>query len=117
MTNEFALELKVARRKAGLTQRDCAHLLGIDHSTISNMEHGKAVPSLRDMLGLSLIYGKSFESLFRDLMHEVAEALKERLTTLPEAPNHWLGRHNRVNTLNKLARYLQELEAPDHGAA
>ena len=103
MTTEFALDLKVARRKAGLSQQDCAHLLDVHPSKISLMEHGKAMPSVRDICTLSLVYGKSFESLFAAIMADAYAALNERLASMPECPSQWLGKFNRQNTLNSLA--------------
>ena len=109
MITEFALDLKVARRKAGLSQQDCAHLLEVHPSKISLIEHGKAMPSVRDICTLSLIYGKSFESLFSVIMAEVTDALRDRMTTLPECPRQWLPKFNRQNTLNNLAARLHTL--------
>jgi transcriptional regulator with XRE-family HTH domain len=103
MTTEFALDLKVARRKSGLSQQDCAHLLEVHPSKISLMEHGKAMPSVRDICTLSLVYGKSFESLFAAIMADAYASLSERLASMPECPKQWLPKFNRQNTLNSLA--------------
>ncbi len=116
MPTEFALDLKVARRKAGLTQADCAHLLDAHKSKISLMEHGKAMPSVRDICTLSLIYGRSFESLFGAIMQEARQALRERLATMPSGPSRFIGTFNRRRTLEKLAERLAA-QSNDHGAA
>ena len=115
MSKEFALDLKVARRKSGLSQEDCAHLLGVHPTKISVLEHGRAMPSVREICTLSLIYGKSFESLFGPVMTEAEGQLRERLPTLPDCPKKWLGRFNRQGTLNRLSERLAARHEADHG--
>lgn len=117
MTNEFALDLKVARRKSGLTQIDCAHLLGAHPSKISLLESGKSLPSVRDICLLILIYGKSFESLFGGIFVDARHDLRERLKTMPSAPKRWLGRFNRHSTITSLAQRLDALIDEDYGRA
>lgn len=117
MGKAFALDLKVARRKSGLSQVDCAHLLGVHPTKISVLEHGKAMPSVPEICMLSLIYGKSFESLFGPVMAEAEARLRERLPTLPACPKKWLGRFNRQGTLNRLSERLAARSEPDHGDA
>jgi len=106
MYQEFALDLKVARRKSGLTQVDCAHLLGVHETLVSQMENGRRMPTVKEICSISLIYGRSFESLFSGVFREVSSDLKERLITVPEAPKNWLGALNRQSTFNRMARNL-----------
>ena len=117
MPKTFAFDLKVARRKSGLTQQDCAHLLNTQKSRISLLEQGKALPSVLDICTLSLLYGKSFESLFGSMLEDAHRALQERLATLPVPSNRWLGRFIRQNTLNRLAARLDEFGTSRHGPA
>ncbi len=116
MTHTFALDLKVARRKSGLTQQDCAHLLDVHKAKISLLEQGKALPSVLEICTLSLLYGKSFESLFGSMMEDAQRNLKDRLATLPEVSKRWLGRFIRNNTLNRLAARLDN-DPTEHGSA
>jgi transcriptional regulator with XRE-family HTH domain len=46
MSTDFALDLRVARRQAGFTQEDVARLLGVTQSQISDLEHGRVLPTL-----------------------------------------------------------------------
>lgn len=115
MTYSFALDLKVARKKSGLTQQDCAHLLGVHKSKISLFEQGKALPSVTEICALSILYGRSFESLFGAVMEEAQSSLKDRLSTLPVISNRWLGRFIRQNTLNRLAARLDNIEPREGG--
>ena len=107
MINEFTLDLKVARKRSGLTQIDCAHLLNIHPSLVSQTENGKRLPTVREICTLSLIYGRSFESLFAGIFADARDDIQERLASIPDAPKHWLGRHNRQHTLDRLADLLQ----------
>lgn len=106
MIEDFALDLKVARRKSGLTQSDCAHLLGRSASKVSALERGTRMPSLKEMCALSLIYRKSFESLFGGLMRDVRQELSDNLKTLPCPPQNSIAAFNRKNTLAALADHL-----------
>ena len=117
MLKEFAFDLKVARRKSGLSQSDCAHLLDVERSKISRLERGDSPPSVRDICTLSLIYGKSFESLFGTIFDEVRDGLRERLANIPSQAGNRISQFNRTNTLNLLAARLETIADHDHGAA
>ncbi len=108
MTKEFALDLKVARQNSGLTQEDCAHLLGVCDATLAKMEGGTRTPTVREICTLSLIYGRSFESLFSGIFNEVREDLFQRLMKMPAASGTLRLRSNRQYTLGKLATRLSE---------
>lgn len=117
MSHSFALDLKVARRKSGLTQQDCAHLLDVHKTKISLLEQGKVLPSVLEICTLSLLYGRSFESLFGSMLEEAQCSLKDRLATLPVSSNRWLGRFIRQNTLNRLAARLDDYRPSEYGAS
>jgi len=116
MNHAFALDLKVARHKSGLAQRDCAHLLDVNRNRISSLELGKTMPTVPEICALSLVYGKSFESLFEPVMRDMRNELGIRLETLPPMPNGWRGHFNRNNTLNRIAAHLEAIDAHDRGA-
>ena len=115
MTTQFALDLRLARRKAGYTQRDIAHLLGAQQSAVSDLERGRNLPKLDEIIALSLIYGRSFESLFSELVKEAQSALIKRLTSLPDNIRQYAGTQNREHSLKRLRSSL-EAEDPDHGS-
>ncbi|WP_227287896.1 helix-turn-helix transcriptional regulator [Boseongicola sp. H5] len=106
MTTEFALDLRLARRKAGYTQGDMAHLLASHQSAVSDLELGKIRPSLEQIIELSLIYGRSFESLFGELMAERRKLLKKRLSCLPDLGKQTAHTFNRPASLERLKRRL-----------
>lgn len=116
MTTEFALDLRLARRKAGFTQRDAAHLLGVHQSTISDLERGRLLPTVGQIVTLSLIYGRSFESLFAEAMRDARQELRERLAFVPDSVRAYVGTFNRAGSLERLRQRLV-VEDPDNGGA
>jgi transcriptional regulator with XRE-family HTH domain len=114
MSTEFALDLRLARRKAGYTQRDCAHLLAISPSVLSQLESGRRLPDLLQMCTLSVIYGRSFESLFANLLAEARTQLRVRILAMPNNIRVFAGTRNRATSIERLARRLAE-ETNDHG--
>ena len=117
LSNTFALDLRVARKKSGLTQADLAYMLGASRGKVSHLERGETLPTVRDICTLSMVYGRSFESLFAPVFEEITKKINGRLSSLPDAPKGWLGRYNRRNTLSKLAARINERGAQDHGSA
>ena len=117
MLKQFALDLKVARRKSGLSQSDCAHLLEVDRTKISRLERGDCAPTMRDFCTLSLVHGKSFQSLFDRIFKEVRDALQERLASIPAQPGKRISQFNRTNTLNRLGARLEEFNTRNHGSS
>ena len=99
MSTQFAHDLRTARRKAGLTQDDLAHLLDTHQSTVSDLEHGKQRPGLYEIIELSLIYGRSFESFFEAVMTERRKLLKRRLKSLPDPSKETAHTFNRTGSL------------------
>ena len=112
MFEEFILDLKVARKKSGLTQDDCGHLIGGTSHKISKLERGERPPTIREICALSLVYGRSFESLFGEMFAQVRKDLSQNLETLPEPEKRRPGGFNRSKTLEGLAERLLEESHP-----
>lgn len=106
MSTQFALDLRLARRKAGYTQGDVAHLLSSHQSLVSELEKGQRRPSLEQIIELSLIYGRSFESFFGTLLDERQQALQKRLKRLPEKKKQTANTFNRASSLKLIAPVL-----------
>ena len=115
MSSDFALDLRVARRQAGFTQDDVARLLGVTQSQISDLEHGRVLPTLQQICSLSLIFGRSFESLFSELMQSARRAISGRLPSISAAVRSYVGTFNREASLKRMERRLQA-ESPGYGA-
>lgn len=114
MIQEFALDLRAARRNSGLRQVDCAHLMGISKTKLSNLERGLQHPSVHDICALSMIYGRSFESLFCGIFQEVRHELSTGLDTLPPLAAQYKQEHNRAKALESLHARLEEPFPQDH---
>lgn len=110
MTSQFAFDLRLARRKAGLTQSDCAHLLGVHQTRLSELERGRKEPTLRELCHLSIILNRRFEGLYAGLLEEARDMLRVRLMTLPRHARIYVPTFNRAHTLKRLQR---DVEAND----
>lgn len=115
MSTQFALDLRLARKKAGLTQRDAAHLLALDAARFSQLERGKRLPTLVEICTLSLIFGRSFESLFSTILESARTKLRDRLTWMPKNTRRSIATANRDVSLKGLDRRLAA-ELKDHDA-
>lgn len=116
MSTEFALDLRLARRKSGLTLRDTAHLLNVHPTTLSALEHGKRVPSVEQICQLACIYGRSFQSLFNEVTEAAKDKLRAQLPNLPEPGKRWLGKFQREKSLTRLSSRLSNSDE-GHGGA
>ena len=117
MHKEYTLDLKVARRNAGFTQADIAHLLGVDESLISQTETGKRTPTITELCKLSLIYGRNFESLFLGIMRDARNDLFAKIVSIPDAPLNARGSFNREKTLEAMMQRLELLDREEYEAA
>lgn len=111
MQNQFALDLCAARRKAGFTQRDVAHLLDASQTTVSNLESGERCPSFEQVVTLSLIYGRSFESHYAEVMKVACGSLQVRIFSLPKPVRTSAGTFNRSSSIERLAQRLADHQA------
>lgn len=116
MTTQFAFDLRLARRRAGLTQADCAHLMGIQQSRISELESGEKSPSAHELCVLSIILDRRFEGYISDELSQLTNALGPRLTSLPRLKRISASTFNRHRTLERL-RHLMRDKHDAHGGA
>ena len=84
---------------------------------ISRLEAGKVTPTLLEFCKLSVIYGRSFETLFFETMTQAKKEVCHLLPSLPESSTRSLSRFNRNNTLNRLASQLEGLSSNHHDKA
>lgn len=114
MSTNTTTTLKVTRRKAGLTQADLAHLMGLDSNRVSRIERGERLPSLPEAAALSVIYGRVLNELCADEITVAASDIAVRLQTLPTPKTHWISTFNRRHTLTALADRLADLDIDDY---
>jgi transcriptional regulator with XRE-family HTH domain len=113
MSKQFSHDLRLARRKAGLTQSDLAHLLGTSTKEVSALEMGRKLPSMPQLCELSLIYGRSFEPLFSELMSRGKIKIGQQLPSLPQSVRLHAGTFNRASSLIRLERRINQSDE-DH---
>ena len=109
MIHDFVLDLREARRKSGLTQSECAQLAGISGSILSKIENGTRMPSLVEICALSIIYGKSFESLFGAIFDEIRAEIVVNLEQLEKVAKDGPDALSYKATLSRLRDYLYDL--------
>lgn len=115
MYTQLALDLRLARRKAGLLQRDCAMLLGISPQKLCRIERGSDQPNLTQIIALSVIYGRSFEGYFADLLQTAKARINERLPELPREVQLSTNTAHRRFTLDRLRREVSVQNDEDDG--
>ena len=111
METNYALDLKVARRRSGLSQQDVSHLLGISRVRVSKLECGIAKPTPDELTTFSLIYSRSFLTLSGAVMPVLLRTLRDRLNTFPNRTNYAGGKSAKAATLNTLS---ERLAAPSY---
>ena len=111
METNYALDLKVARRRSGLSQKDVSHLLGISRVRVSKLECGIAKPTPDELTTFSLIYSRSFLTLSGAVMPVLLRTLRDRLNTFPNRANYAGGTSQKSATLNTLSK---RLSVPSH---
>ena len=111
MGTKLALDLKVARRRSGLTQHDVAHLLNVDRTLLSKFERGHRMPSAEQVALLSLIYGRPVPDLYGASRQEWQAVLAERIKTLAMDD----GPSTRTEALHTLRAKLTASQAPYGG--
>lgn len=106
MRTQFSADLRLARRKAGYTQADVAALLCDHQSVVSELENGSQRPNLEQIITLSLIYGRSFEAFFAEVMEDCTRRLRRRAKHLPNNVRDTAHTFNRQASLKALHERL-----------
>jgi len=70
------------------------------------LENGKWLPTIEQICLFSLIFGRSFESLFAELLEEGRARLRLNLPSLPASTDGLAMTSNREASLQKLERGL-----------
>ncbi|HTJ29687.1 MAG TPA: helix-turn-helix transcriptional regulator [Acidobacteriaceae bacterium] len=50
-------EMKLARRRAGLSQREMAERMGTKHSVIARLEQGRSLPTIKTLRRIAQVTG------------------------------------------------------------
>ncbi len=114
MTTQFAQDLRLARKIAGLTQHDCATLMNSRRKQIRYLETGTKVPSLDDLFMLSVIYNRTFEDHFAERMRAARATVRAGLPQLPVSAGPKMLARQRQFTLDRIEADLLREPNP-HG--
>jgi transcriptional regulator with XRE-family HTH domain len=72
-------ELRAYRKQAGYSQKEMTRLLGFEsESRLSEWEHACAIPSLRNLFKLSVIYKVEPKTLFREIYTDSKQEVKRK---------------------------------------
>ena len=71
MIDDFSLSLQNLRKLADLTQAEVAHLIGGKQEAVSRIETGERLPTILELCSLSVLYGRTIESLLGDLVDAI----------------------------------------------
>lgn len=89
--NRLVNDIRIHRRKTGLTQRDVGEVLGyLTEGPVARHEDGRGLPSLRIAIGYEMIFGVSVSEIFAGVRDDVALLIERRLAQLEER----LGQHS-----------------------
>ena len=110
MVHKFGLDLRVARKRAALTQADCAHMLGTDQPRISKFESGRAGPTMVELSILYLLFGQSLGQTSEAILASRRDDLLGRLASIPDCPPAWRDRERRFRTLGAVAETLAAID-------
>ena len=117
MFTQFAHDLCAARRKAGLSFRDITTLLDLGDKDLTDLEKGQRLPTLLETCKVSLIYNRSFDSLYLAVRKTAKQDLFQQMPSLESRTKHKASNFNRDNTLKRLhAQLIGDLTA-DHGGS
>ncbi len=82
---EFGAKLKLAREKAGLTQKELAERVELPRTSVTNIEHGRQRIALHQLVQLASALGTEPLDLLPDEELNLEELVPEKTrATLPE---------------------------------
>lgn len=111
----IANDLEAMRMKAGLRQLDCAHLLGVTKARVSHFETGTSFPTAKQLVGLSIIYGKPMEVVAAGFLDQIVTGIVKKLKTMPPPPKDTSTLSARTVSLRQLAIRLEAFSTERHG--
>ena len=107
MENKHPHYLRACRRRASLSQRDVAFLLGVKAiSKVSRYERNVTLPSIYTALAYEAICGKPIARLFERTYEPIRAAVQQRAATLlshMSSPVHSVRASRRKQSLEAIA--------------
>lgn len=75
----FGLKIKEVRKKSGLTQEKFCEQIGIEPTSLSNIENGKSFPSMQTILTIFKVFNVSPQDFFEVDYLQKSEKLEEEI--------------------------------------
>ncbi len=105
---EVKAELKVSRKRSGLTNGDLATLLNIDPARVSRLERERLQPNVQELIALCLIYDRDIVRLYPRSSAAVHTSLRQRIDKIDPKPK---STHQRYEARQRhLSELYQRLE-------
>lgn len=107
--NRFANDIRIHRRKTGLSQRDIGEVLGyFTQGPVARHEDGRRLPSLRIAIGYELIFRVPVSEIFTGTRDEVRAVIEARLAELEERLGQHSARDRRAMAIARKLTWLCE---------
>src|SRR5712691_1660459 len=104
--------IRLLRRRAGLSQRDLAALLGYrSHSQISRYENGRRVPSVDELLQIQVVFGVVPSGVFPHLHERAAQTVVARINKLIQQDRNAPARMRSGQPSRKAAHFRRVLDS------
>lgn len=78
----FGLKIKEVRKKSGLTQEKFCEQIGIEPTSLSNIENGKSFPSMQTILTIFKVFSVLPQDFFEVDYLQKSEKLEEEIINI-----------------------------------
>lgn len=102
-------DLRVHRRRSGLSQRQVGKLLGyLDDAQVSRHEKSRTKPLLMNALGYQVIFRVPIHTLFPGIYEEARQAVEERLRELESSLQAATIKGRQAEMIAKILTWMME---------
>jgi len=103
MQGSLSNYIRSHRRRAGLSQRELAKVIGYTKATVFRHEHTTSLPPLLTAFRYEILFATPVATLFAGVREAVEEEIEMRLTELEDELQRGRTRETRKQTLDWLA--------------
>ena len=107
--NAFANDIRIHRRRTGLSQRDIGEVLGyLSDGPVARHEDGRRLPSLKVAIGYELIFRVPVSEIFPGLRDEIGGAIEKQLAQLEEQLGEYSAKDRNAMAIARKLTWLYE---------
>jgi DNA-binding XRE family transcriptional regulator len=107
--NRFANDIRIHRRRTGLSQRDVGEVLGyFSEGPVARHEDGRRLPSLDIAIGYELIFHVPVSEIFAGLRDELDGTVDTRLAQLEERLGQYSAKDRNAMAVARKLTWLSE---------